>query len=80
MLDIQEQKRLSEWQEREERIQAKMSKMADTVRKSNDEERKLENRVVQYQLQKEERDRKEEIRKKEEMKRKYEEIRNKLDL
>ena len=54
--------------------------MADTVRKSNDEERKLENRVVQYQLQKEERDRKEEIRKKEEMKRKYEEIRNKLDL
>jgi len=33
-----------------------MNKMADTVKKSNDQERELERRVVQYQIEKEQKD------------------------
>jgi hypothetical protein len=33
-----------------------MNRMADTVKKSNDQERELERRVVQYQIEKEQRD------------------------
>lgn len=43
-----EQKRLKEWHEREEKIQSKMNRMADTVKKTNDAEKELEKRVVQY--------------------------------
>lgn len=53
-----------------------MEKMADTVKKSNNAEKELEKRVMQYQLEKEEMDMRKDERKKEEMKRKYEEIRS----
>ena len=48
VLDQQEEKRLQEWQQKEERIQQLMSKMVDTVKKTNEAERVLEKRVVQY--------------------------------
>ena len=51
--ELQEQKRLSEWKAREEKIQSYMNRMADTVNKTNEQERELERRVVQYQIEKE---------------------------
>jgi hypothetical protein len=33
-----------------------MNRMADTVKKSNEQERELERRVVQYQIEKEQKD------------------------
>ena len=80
MLDIQEQKRAQEWKQREDRIQSFMNKMADTVKKSNEAERILEKRVVQYQLEKEEKDKKSEEYKKELMKRKYDDIKQQLSI
>lgn len=56
MLEVQEQKRLREWKAREEKIQFFMNRMADTVKKSNDAERELERRVLQYQVEKEQKD------------------------
>lgn len=53
MLEIQELKRQNEWKAREDKIQLFMNRMADTVKKSNDQEKELERRVVQYQLEKE---------------------------
>jgi hypothetical protein len=57
-----------------------MNKMADTVvKRSNDQEKELEKRVMRYQTEKEERDRLMELKKKEEMRKKHEEIKQKLD-
>ena len=48
-----------------------MNKMADTVvKRNNQQEKELERKVVQYQIEKEERDRRMEELKKEEMRRK----------
>ncbi len=52
-----------------------MNKMADTVKKTNEAEKELEKKVVQYQLEKEERDKREEERRKEQMRKRHEEIR-----
>ena len=47
-----------------------MNKMADTVvKRNNQQEKELERKVVQYQIEKEERDRRMEELKKEEMRR-----------
>ena len=48
MLEIQEQKRQREWNAREAKISLFMNRMADTVKKSNEVERQLENRVIQF--------------------------------
>lgn len=53
--------------------------MADTVKKSNEAERELERRVVQYQIEKEQRDALREERRKEEAKRKLVDIKKTLD-
>lgn len=53
--------------------------MADTVKKSNEAERELERRVVQYQVEKEQRDALMEERRKEEAKRKLVDIKKTLD-
>jgi hypothetical protein len=75
LIEKQEQRRAQEWQQREQRIQDLMSKMADTVvKRSNDQEKELERRVMRYQYEKEERDMQQEIKKKEEMRKKHEEI------
>ena len=52
-----ERKRNLEWQEREAKITKFMDQMADTVvKKSNQHEKELEKRVIQYQIEKEEND------------------------
>lgn len=57
-----------------------MSRMADTVvKRSNDAERELERRVVQYQLEKEQRDAMSEEMKKLEVQRRLGEIKLQLD-
>ena len=49
MLDAQDKQRADEWAKREEKIKNAMSKMADTVlKKSNEAEKELERRVIQY--------------------------------
>lgn len=53
---MQEQKRAQEWQQRENRVQSLMNKMADTVVKRNDAEKEVEKRVMRYQNEKEEKD------------------------
>lgn len=53
MLDAQEKKRAEEWAKREQKIKDAMSRMADTVlKKSNEAEKELERRAVQYANQK----------------------------
>lgn len=75
MLELQEQKRLREWKAREEKMQGFMNRMADTVQKSNDAERELERRVMQYQVEKEHNDQLKEDKKKEDARRKLTDIR-----
>ena len=79
MLEAQEQKRQREWKAREEKISLFMNRMADTVAKSNEAERELERRVVQYQVEKEHNDALKEQFKKDEAKRKLNEIKRTLD-
>eukprot|EP00347_Sterkiella_histriomuscorum_P005983 403354521 len=80
LLEQQEKKRADEWNQRENRIQSLMNKMADTVvKRSNQAEKEVENRVMRYQLDKEERDRLADQKKKEQMRRKHQEIKEKLD-
>ena len=74
MLEIQEQKRLTEWKAREEKIQFFMNRMADTVQKSNEAERELERKVVQYQIEKEHKDQLKEDLKKELVKKRLTDI------
>ena len=55
--------------------------MADTVvKRSNQAEKELENRVMRYQYDKEEKDRLAEQKKKDDMRKKHLEIKEKLDL
>lgn len=55
--------------------------MADTVvKRSNEAEKELENRVMRYQYDKEEKDRLAEQKKKDDMRKKHLEIKEKLDL
>ena len=57
-----------------------MNRMADTVvKKSNEAEKELENRVVKYQIEKEQKDAFNEDRKKFEAQRKLTEIKKQLD-
>lgn len=57
-----------------------MSKMADTVvKRSNEQEKEIERRVMKYQTEKEEKDRLEEQRRKEEQRKKHNEIKERLD-
>ena len=52
-MDIQEQKRAKEWEEREEKIKKAMGRMADTVGKQNlEKEKKDDKRFMQYALEK----------------------------
>ncbi len=81
MLEKQEQKRSLEWKAREEKIQLFMNRMADTVvKRSNEAERELERRVMQYQKEKEDKDAQNEVRKKEEGVKKLREIKKTLDI
>ena len=57
-----------------------MNRMADSVQKSNAAERELERRVVQYQVEKEQRDQANEEKKKEDVKRKLTDIKKTLDI
>jgi colicin import membrane protein len=79
MLEAQEAKRAAEWKAREAKIQLFMNKMADTVQKSNEAEREVERRAVQYQLEKEARDKLREDIKKENAKKKLSDIRKTLE-
>ena len=65
LLEAQDKKRQEEWNQREQRIQKLVSQMADGVyKRTNDAEKEVERRVIQYQLEKEEKDaRKEELQK-----------------
>lgn len=80
MLEVQEQKRAAEWKAREAKIQLFMNKMADTVQKSNEADREAERRALNYQLQKEQRDKLNEDLKKEDVKKKLTEIKKTLDI
>ena len=53
-----------------------MNRMADTVKKSNDAELEVERRVMQFQHEKEERDRREEARRKGDLRKRHLEIRS----
>ena len=80
MLEIQELKRQNEWKAREDKIQLFMNRMADTVKKSNDQERELERRVVQYQIEKEQRDALNEEKRKYDNQRRLIDIKQQLDM
>ena len=80
MLDAQDKKRADEWAKREERIKNAMSKMADTVlKKSNEAEKELERRVIQYANERDKRAEQEEKAKKEARRKRDQEIRKVLD-
>lgn len=57
-----------------------MNRMADTVKKSNDAELEVERRVMQFQHEKEERDRRDEARRKGDLRKRHLEIRSQLDI
>ena len=49
LLELQDQKRVDEWQNREQRIKDKMIKMADTVVKLQDEaNREMDRKTMAY--------------------------------
>lgn len=80
MIEKQELKRQGEWKAREEKIATFMNRMADTVvKRSNEAEKELERRVVQYQIEKEQKDAMNEQRKKMEAEQRLRDIKKQLD-
>ena len=81
LLEAQDQKRAEEWKNREERIKEKMSKMADTVVKRQDEaNREMDRKTLQYQEQLEKQKAQEEESRKAQASKKMLDVKKHLDI
>ena len=81
MIDLQEKKRAEEWAAREAKIKNAMGRMADTVlKKSNQAEKEMEMRALQYANEKDKKEELQERRKKEAIMKRDLEIKKTLDM